>query len=219
MSDKEIYQQIEEYREEADSLYEKIHEQVESSIVKHAQAKKKRKKLFVSMLSVAVVLVVTLGIVLPIVLKPQEEEIRYSNLDALSYDELDYNLKQYYEMTNQSLLYLDWYEYAEERVTARYYEVGKESDTVYLYEAYTDGNTSYSVELTVMKRNIVVESKDDPFGEFETTSIGNTQIVYVLNKSWALAKFEYQGYKYYLEIKDEITLDFLFKTIESMFNN
>ena len=219
MTDEELYQSIEEYSEESDALYERIHEQVESSIVKHAQKKKKRKKLFVGMLSLATVLIVTLAIVLPIVLQPQEQEYRYSDANVLLPENLDCNLKEYYNQNHLSLLYLDWYEYAEDLKTSRYYEEGKETDTVYLSEVFTDGYYGYFVNLSVMKRNIVVERFDNRFEEFETTVIGDTQIVYVLNRGQALAKFEYQGYKYYLEIKDEITLDFLVKTIESMFNN
>lgn len=222
MTDEEIYQQIEEYREEAHELYESIHEQVETSIVKHAQAKKRRKKLFASILSIAAVFVITLAIVLPIVLKPidePDEELRYSDADALSYEILNYNLKEYYAVINQSLLYLDWYEYAEERLTERYYEIGKENDTVYLHESYIDGYTSCRIELSVMKRNIVIESLDEVLEEFETINIGRTQISYVLRKNRGMAKFEYQGYKYYLKIEDEITLEFLVETIESMFNN
>ena len=223
MTDKEIYQQIEECREEADALYERIHEQVEESIVKHAQTKKKRKKLFAGILSVAVVLVVTLGIVLPITLQPQsqpqDEVIRYSDADVLLPDELNCNLKEYYADTNQTLLYLDWYEDAEDVLTFRYYEDGKKSETVYLHETVIDGNSGRIVELSLMKQNIVVESLDELFEEFQATNINNIQVVYALNKSMALAKFEYQGYKYYLKIDDEITFDFLVETIESMFNN
>ena len=219
MTDKELYQQTGEYSEEANALYERIHEQVEASIVKHAQVKRRRQKLLTGILSFAVVLVVTLGIVLPITLQPQDEEIRYNDKNALTYDTLDCNLRDYYVRNNQSLLYLDWYDDAEYLFTARYYEEGNENDTVYLRETITDGNTSYSVELSVMKRNIVVESLEDKFEEAKSTTLNNIQITYVLNKSRGLAKFEYQGYKYYLQINDEIELDFLLDTIKSMFNN
>ena len=219
MTEKEINQQIEEYREESDALYERIHEQVETSIVKHAQTKKKRKKFFVGFLSVATVLIVTLAIVLPIVLHPQDQEVRYSDLNVLLPDKLDCNLKEYYAAHNLSLLYLDWYEYAEDLTSERYYEEGKERDTVYLCEFFTDGYTGYSVKLAVMKRNIVVESLNEIYNESQNTKIGDTQISYVLQRTASFAKFEYQGYKYYLEINDEITFEFLIETIESMFNN
>ena len=219
MTDEEIYQQIEEHGEEAHALYERIHEQVETSIVKHAEKKKRRKKLFVASMSIAVALVVTLAIMLPIVLQPQEQEIRYSDANVLLHDALDCNLKEYATVNNLPLLYLDWYENAAELYTERYYEEGKESDTVYLRETFIDENTGYGVELSIMKRNIVVESLDEMIDEYETTIIGDTQIAYVLHRNYSLAKFEYQGYKYYLKIDDEVTLDFLAKTIESMFNN
>ena len=220
MTDEEIYQQIEEYREESDALYERIHEQVEASIVKHAQAKKRRKKLFTGILSIAAVLVVTLAIVLPIVLQPQDDMVRFNDPNDLLPEELNCNLKQYYEMTNQSLLYLDWYKGAEESLTVRYYEPGKESKTVYLSERIIDANIGCSVELTVMSRKYVVESFDERFDETQTTNVGKTRIIYKLTKDWGLAKFEYKGYKYYLKINDEnITLNFLVETIESMFNN
>ena len=219
MTEKEIYQQIEEYREESDALYERIHEQVEASIVKHAQTKKKRKKFFVGFLSVAVVLIVTLGIVLPIVLQPQDEEIRYNDVNVLLHEELSCNLKEYNAIHKQQLLYLDLYEYAEYLSTVRYYEEVQKDKTVYLYESFIDGNTGYSVELSVMKRNIIVESLDEGFEEFQITSIGDIKINYILNRNWGWAKFEYQGYKYYLKINDEITFNFLIETIESMFNN
>ena len=219
MTDKEIYQQIEEYSEEAKAQYAKIHEQVEASIVKHAQAKKRRKKLFIGILPIAVVLVITLAIVLPIVLQPQDEEIRYSDLSVLGLDVLDCNLKEYYAKTNQELLYLDWYEFAEELYTARYYEEGKENDTVYLHETMTDGNTGYHIELSLMKRNIVVDNLETKVEEYQSTNIRDVQISYVITKTLTIAKFEYQGYKYYMEIKDSVTLDFLTGTIESMFNN
>lgn len=219
MKDEEIYQQIEEYSEEASAFYERSHEQVETSIVKHAQTKKRRKKFFTGILSVATVIIVTLAVVLPIVIQPQEREIRYNNLDELVQEALDCNLKEYCLTHNQKLLYLDWYEYAEDLETSRYYEEGKESETVYLYETFFDGNIGYSVEISIMKRNIVVESLDDRFEAYQTMNINNCQITYTLNRDWSLAKFEYKGYKYYLKINDSIQLDFLVETIESMFNN
>ena len=216
MTDEELYQTIDEYSEEADALYQRIHQQVEASIVKHSQVKKRRKKLFTGIMSIAAVLIVTLAIVLPIVLQPQDQEIRYENLDALLYDEYNYGLKEYCSINNQSLLYLDWYEYAEGLVTMRYYEKGKAENTVYLCESYFDGNNGFNVQISAMKRNIVVESLDKPYVEYDTTKIDNTQITYVLNRNRSLAKFEYQGYKYYLEINKEITFTFLIDAINSM---
>ena len=219
MTDEEIYQQIEEYREQATAFYERSHEQVETSIVKHAQKKKRRKKFLTGILSVATVIVVTLAIVLPLVIQPQERESRYNNLEELLDETLDCTLKEYYLTNNQVVLCLDWYEHADDLYTARCYEKGKQSKTVYLYESFVDGNTGYGVEITVMKRNIVIEYLDDRFEAYQTTTINNCQITYAMGRDFSLAKFEYKGYKYYLKIIDSTSLDFLVQTIESMFNN
>ena len=219
MTDKEIYQQIEEYSEESNALYEQIHERVENSIVKYAQTKKRRKKILTGILSVATAIIVVLAIVLPIVLQPQDDEIRYSDTDVLIPDALGCNLKEYYLSHNLSLLYLDWYENAGDLHTFRYYEEGKENDTVYFNEKFTDNNTRYTIILSVMKRNVVVERLDSKAVEYKITNIGDTKISYVLTKKSSIAKFEYKGYKYYLEIDAGVTFEFLVQTIESMFNN
>ena len=221
MTDEEIYQQIDEYKEEADALYEKIHEQVEASIVKHAQAKKRRKKLLSGIMPVVAALIVVLAIVLPVVLEPQDDSIRYSDASELSREKLGGNLKEYYATNNLQLLYLDWYDFAEDLSTFRYFEAGKESDTIYLNEEFFDGNMGCFVQISVMKRNIIVESLDKLFDDPRTANVdvNSIQVSYLLQKHSSFAKFEYQGYKYYLEFDDELTLDSLVETIESMFNN
>ena len=221
MTDKEIYQQIEDYGEESNALYERIHEQVETSIVKHARAKKRRNKILAGALSVAVavILVVVLSITLPFGAQPQEEIFRYADASAFRSEQLNCNLKEYGAINGLPLLYLDWYEHADELDTWRYYEEGKENDTVYLRESFTDGNSGTFYQIRVMKQNIVIDSLDEGFEEYQTTSVDGVSVIYVLNWSSVLVKFEYQGYKYYLEIDDTITLDFLVETIESMLNN
>ena len=219
MTDKEIYQQIEEYSEEANALYERIHEQVETSIVRHAQAKKKRKKLFAGILSVAVVLVVTLSIVLPITIPSRDDKFWFCDTDEFFRERLDCNLKEYSEINNLSLLYLDRYQYAEGLFTARYYEKGKESDTVYLYESFEDRKSGYFIQVIAMECDSAVDKFDWRYDEYLNATINGVQIDYVLSIICSSARFEYQGYKYYLVIDNKVTSDFLLATIESMFHN
>lgn len=227
MTDKEIYQLIEDYKEDSDALYERIHEQVESSIVQHAQAKKKRKKILSRVFSFATafVLIVTLAIVLPIVLHNDsgEEVIRYSDLGVLKSERLNCTLIEYYgehyPSGTQMPLCLDRYEYAEDIFTWRYYEEGKQSETVYLYESFMDIDVGYFIQLSVMRNNIIIDAFDEKLSVNESTQIDNIQILYRLEKEHNIAKFEYKGYKYYLELDDEVEKDFLMSLISSMINN
>lgn len=221
MTDKEIYQLIEEHKADADALYEKIHVQVESSIVQHAQAKKKRKKLFNTYFPVAMafVLIICLAVVLPITLQsPGEDvEIRYNDFDLLVAEKLDFNLEQYYiSINNHALLYLDMYEYAEDVFTRRYYEEGHESQTVALQESFTD-DMGYKFQLTIIKRNVAVDSIDNMVERYDTNEEANNPYMYKINKTKTIAKFEFGDYKYYLEINDEVELDFLTDIIDNHF--
>ena len=222
MTEKEIYQLIEEHKEESDALYERIHEQVESSIVAHAQAKKRRKKIFSSVFSVAtaLVLIVCLAVVLPIVLQGEVEDVvqRYSDGELRS-ELLECNLKEYYQETNQSLLFIDRYENADAPITRRYYKEGNESETVYLYESFMDEETGYNIKLSIMKRNVSVDTFDEKLDECEIFKTFDPEISYRLDRKRSVAKFEYEGYKYYLEIDDKVELSFFIELIASMIPN
>ena len=226
MTDKEIYQLIEENKAETDALYERIHEQVESSIVQHAAFKKKRQKLLTRVFSAvaAVVLVLSLAIVLPIVLRQDattpdgEPVIWYSDTDLTS-TFLEDNLKAYARKNNDSFLYIDLYDIAEELKTYRFYENDNESITAYLQETFTHGEYGYFVQFTVMKSNISVKSFDEKMKEPLEISVNNVDVYYEIGRSRSLAQFEYNNYKYYLEIKDEIDEIFLTEIISNMFES
>lgn len=221
MTDKEIYQLIDEYKEDSDALYERIHEQVESSIVQHAQVKKKRKKIMSSVFSVATafILIVCLAIVLPIVLQQEgDDTIRYNGTNIQS-EVVNYTLKDYIQNLGEPILYLDWYDTADVVSTTRYYDVDNVETTVYMQEYLF--NEGYSVELSVLKNNdkIVVETLEVEWDAPKYTSTKDgVSITYQLFRDKCNTKFEYEGYTYYLNFLDSAELeDFIIPTIESMF--
>ena len=224
MTDEEIYQLIEENKEETDAFYERIHEQVESSIVQHAVAKKKRQKLLTKVFSAvaAFVLVLSLAITLPIVLQPEtapggDPVIWYSDDDITASPALEYNLKEYANQNNESFLYIDLYDIAEDIETRRFYKKDDESITVYLQEFFTH-ETGNIVKLTVMKSNIVVDTFDDVMKESQVLQGYDVDILYEIGRTTSYAQFEYNGYKYYLEIQYEIDETFLTEILDNMFS-
>lgn len=224
MTDEEIYQLIEEHKEETDALYNRIHEQVESSIVQHAVAQKKRKKLLTRVFSAvgAFVLILSLAIALPIVLQPGEENpdgetsIWYSELDLYSL-QLDYNLKEYARRNNETFLYIDLNE-MEDIETRGFYEANNESVTLYLQELFT--YEGYPIKLTIIRQGINVEQYENFILnpqklDFEES---DTDIYYSINKTRSSAQFEYKDYKYYLEFNDQIDEMFLTEILDNMFS-
>lgn len=219
--DKEVLQIEEKFKDDLDAVYERIHVQVEQNIVKQAQLRKKRQQLTYKMASIAValVLVVTLSIVLPIVLQPDDNTVLRYNDTNLAYEDVEYTLKEYVESLGEEVLYLDWYETADECITTRYYDVNNAETTVYIKEILF--NEGYRVELSVLKNNdnIIVETFDSEWFEAKNTTIHNVSMTYLLNINSCNVKFEYEGYKYYLSFLNTANMDFITATIESMFNN
>lgn len=227
MTDEEIYQIIDEHKEETDALYERIHEQVEASIVQYAVARKKRQRIMTRVFSVvgAFVLILSLAIVLPIVLQPDgttpegDPVIWYSDTDISSHP-LDYSLKEYAIKNNESFLYIDLGYTAEDLKTRRYYKKDDESITVYLQESFTHGEWGYSVKLTLMKSNIVAGTFDRNIKEPAKLEGFAVDINYQITRAMSYAQFEYDGYKYYLQFEEAegIDEDFIADIISNMFN-
>lgn len=225
MTEKDIEKISQEYKDEKAPLYDKIHERVEDMIVQQASKRKKLTAFYkVLPVALAMVLILSLAIVLPIVLQSDETTpggdppIRYSDVDVTSSPPLEYNLKQYAEINNESFLYIDLYNIAEDIETRRFYKKDDESVTVYLQESFIHGELGYVIRLTVMKSNIIVDSFDEKIINPKDLLGYDVDISYEIGRQKSFAQFEYEGYKYYLEFKDEIDEAFLTEIIDNMFN-
>ncbi|MCH5152810.1 MAG: hypothetical protein J1F68_02465 [Clostridiales bacterium] len=228
MTEKDIQKISEQYKDEKTPLYKKIHERVEDMIVQQARKRKRIKTFYKTFpVALAMVLVISLAIVLPIVLQPNETtpggapSIWYSDSDITSQPlPTGDTLKKYVAENNESFLYIDMYEVAEDIDTQRYYKKDDESITVYLQETFTHTETGYFIRLTVKKNNIIVESLDNEINEPQTLSVNNVTVYYGITRQDAIAQFEYDGYKYYLgfaDIDEYFTVEFIAEIISNMF--
>lgn len=218
MKDKDIHRLIQEQnKEENDALFERIQSKLGISSQPQTQVKSKQKFNYkILTLASALVLVLCLAVVLPIVLQMDEGPLRYSATN-ISSEVTDCILKEYIQNHNISALYLDW-NIVDERITTRYYDTDDYDQTVYFSEFLVNGETGYSLKYYIISQNIIVDGAD-----FEQTAYTDEVIVRGVNVSYSLgftclAKFEYQGYKYYFEFYDSIDEQFIKETIESMFN-
>ena len=109
------------------------------------------------------------------------------------------------------------YNIAEDLATFRYFEKNNDSVTAYLHESFIDGYTGYSIQLTIMKNNIIVDELDDELPNPQEMFINNAKIIYSINRQESKAQFEYQDYKYYLRFDDAIDVEFLTEIITNMF--
>ena len=222
MTEKDIKKISEQYKDEKEPLYDKIHERVEEMIVRQAQKRKRLNTFYkVFPVSLAMVLIICLAIVLPIVLQPMGEqpengEIRYSYFqDELESEELKYTLKN--RENNEKYLYIDSYDKAEEITTIRYFKKGDDSVTVYWQESFEHVELECSITLSIMKQNITVDKFDNFLSNPKTEKINGVEITYTLTTLDCKAQFEYSGYKYYLKLDGGIELEDLENIINNMF--
>ena len=221
MTEKDIQKISEQYKDEKAPLYEKIHERVETMIEQQAKKRKRLKTFYrVFPVSLAMVLIICLAVILPIVLQPTGEqpsgEIRYSaaELDA---KKLDYNLNVYAIRSNEHYLYIDLYDIAEDLATFRYFKIDDESATAFLQESFIHGETGYSIKLTIMKKDTIVDKFEGFLKDTKELLISDVTIFYDITRQYANAQFDYQDYKYYLEFGDAIEVEFLEEIISNMF--
>lgn len=217
MTDKQVHELIEAQRpERKQALYEALRAELNFPDVRE-EVKPRRKfnyKIFSVAMALAVVL--CLAVVLPLVLLNTEEEIRY-NSDDLLWASSDLTVKEYALQNNLPLLYVDWYDGADECVTVKYYEKTDDEKIVYFTEQITNGETGASVFCSVVFKGAVVEELDIEWDNSQSTAINGIDVAYFLNFSQSKAKFEYQGYKYYLTFSNIFDEQFVLDTIQSMF--
>ncbi|MCH5165035.1 MAG: hypothetical protein J1G01_01370 [Clostridiales bacterium] len=169
---------------------------------------KSRKRFFgvkASAFGLVGICVVSLAIVLPISLRnetapPSQERYTYTAAE-LSEKDLGMTIKEYAQKIGKDILYLDWYDVAEECNTTKYILPTEENNIIYVAEEITNGETGDNVQLCVVDINIDVDRfdyfKDNCLYEYEYNGV-------TINWSYdniitSIAYFEYNDYKYYVQ--------------------
>lgn len=177
---------------------------------------KKRYRIVASISSALVV--VCLAIVLPIVLNrdtvPTE---RYCHAADCVETVIDYTIKDYSEKNNLSLLYIDWYNIADDIQTKLYVNAGNENDVIYLQERIINGETGSVVVLYISD----LYTKVDIFEDVEN-SCENIEYISSIKVNWGYrniigtAYFEYSGRGYVIELTYPMAEDTVLELVESM---
>lgn len=152
--------------------------------------------------TVAVIVVVTLSIVLPIVLK--DDGMRYCDFEQYTIELLDQTLGEYFSEHNEKLLYVDLYDVALERITEHGYNKDNKNDTIYFTETLSIFNkeTLETITLSVTDN----KTRVDIFAEYYNssavvhTNIKGVSIQWIIYEDYPMAMFEYQKHIYYLQL-------------------
>lgn len=168
--------------------------------------------------AVACLCVICVAITLPIVLTNQPSN-RFCTEDDYAKIMLDCTIKEYAEQTGRPLLYVDWYDLSEDTTTELYASVHDVNDMIFLHEIVANEELGQIVYLFVHDNRTTVEALFDWFyGCTLIFEFKGVNIKYSSTTTETIAFFEYQGYKYYIEILEPNGEDLLKEVVENMLN-
>lgn len=224
MSKKDIHQLIEKQNPEGKAaLRKKVKDRLSLPVeLEQVQKKsvlsffKKRYHIFASVATAIVV--VCLAIVIPVVLNrdtgPTE---RYCYAADCVENQIDNTLKEYSEQNNLSLLYIDWYDIADEVDTLLYVNINDESDVIYMQETLVNGEIGSIVTLYITDLHTNVDRFENMILMCEyTDTVNNINVHWKFQNDEGIAHFEYSGNKYFINLKYPMAEDSVLELVESM---
>lgn len=174
--------------------------------------------------SISAAVAVCLAIVLPVTLNnsggtptPPPQSDRFLSGEKKYKIGLDCNLKEYAQQNGLSMLYVDWYDIADNVDTALYVNPDDHDDVYYFSEHITDGETGERVYLYVTD----LFTRIDSFDRFlrlgnQVTITNGVSIHWYGNDKHSSAYFEYGDYRYFVELMYPFAEDSILEIVQSM---
>lgn len=165
-------------------------------------------------IAAALVCVITLSIVLPLTLGG--EKIRYCDYQQYTTENLEQNLGDYFLSNNKKLLYVDWYDFAEETQTIYGHINGNKNDVVFYSETILNGETGELLTLYVTDNKTRVDILENFYLDNSSFNVKNIVVKGIFNRLLSRVVFEYEKNIYYLEIDVGNAQERLTEIIEGM---
>lgn len=166
-------------------------------------------------IAAALVCVITLSIVLPLTLGG--EKVRFCDSEHYTVAGLEQTLKEYSSAHNGNIMYVDWYDSAEEVTTEYAYMKTNVNDIVYFREDIINGETGEELTVSVTDNRTRVDIFNQYYNnEGNSETVKNISIKYLISFSSSSAIFEYDKHIYYLELAVGNAQERLTEIIESM---
>ncbi len=209
MKDRDIHKFIEEQDSKRKvALYKKS---IGAIIEAEANEKPKRKKINYRFLiygasSIALILCICFIIILPIMFSDNAEDpiTRYSSADDYVNELSDYTIKEYAQKNGKELLYIDWYDIAEDRQTTIYKDKNDLAKVVFIEEDLVNLDAEILAILYVTDIYTEVDFLQSKFGGlFNNIEYNGVVINYHNNLSHeSFSCFRYNGYCYYIWLQN-----------------
>ena len=207
-------------REEKDRVWARIQERAREEVplaveLPKPKARPWRKWAAIAASSCAAVLIGVVAFVKFFPFGEKKNEGRYFDNQAYERIDVDYTLQEYAQSIEKDLLYFDWYAETD-YVKNMAWKLNDTQEIICFQEELVDINSGCVVHL-------FVTDADDKMDGFSTDE--NTQSVSMLGQvevNWdflgdkAIANFEYEGYRYYLRVKEPMDEGHILALVEEL---
>ncbi len=191
---------------------ENIFPQTQQNTEHEPVAAKKKNKLTLVIASVVTACLLCLAIVLPVTLT--ETKDRYCAAGDYQEEVLSYNIKEYASNNNKQLLYIDWYSIADEVTTTLNYSVKDRNDMIFISEVYINGYELVTLHITDNKTRVDIMEKWASCNV--ELKINNISVKTQISSKSILAAFEYNGFRYYLQVDNAANQNRVAELVEQM---
>lgn len=211
MKEEEFHKTIEEQNPDHKKiLFEKICSRID---IESQPKTEKRRKIFSLKwvcIAAASICLLCVAIILPLALQNNDDvpadPNRYCSQEDYVYSLVDYTIKDYGLTHGKDIKFFDWYDFADDFQTSVYLNKNDKNDLICIEESIVNGETGDIVTLFVTDNRTKVD-----FLEWYTDSCKRTQeingvtIMWEITTSYALAKFEYFGFRYYIQLDEPLS--------------
>ncbi len=147
--------------------------------------------------------IICLAIILPIALKNRVEPNpdRYClSVDCVEVA-LDTNVKEYASENGKTILYIDWYDIAEEVTTKSYVNKDDSNDVIYIDERILNGETGDMIRLSIFDKHTYLDAFDSFMNEtFNEYDYNTVKIKWTENMQLSMGMIKFGDYRYYVQI-------------------
>lgn len=146
----------------------------------------------------------------------EEEKDRYCDGSQYTVIDVSKTIKEYSKESGKNLLYFDWYDQTE-HLTDSVYQLNDTQEIICYREIITDINTGSLITLYITDSITTIDSLTN-YEIFEDSSlIKDITVKWQINRSTAYSYFQYNGFKYYLELSDPIDESHILTVTELLF--
>ena len=145
-----------------------------------------------------------------------QDEIRYCAQSEYTPNEVTQTLKEYSLQKDGKILFFDWYEQLE-TLTNFSYTLKDTSETIAFKEEFLNMENGYEIALSVTDKLTQVEEFENHTNFCNnTTTIQEIQVRYTFNKTEGSMMWEYDGYKYYMDVMGVFSEDEMFSLLTEL---